>query len=327
MAPQLESGIHALNISGVPGVTLPRPFPHHQNRLDADDKVLKQHGFPPKPDKSTKEYAAWAHTVSRALNFVQPTFTQLPICKEAAYSGATNVPLKEPTVDNYKFTQVTGSWTVPRPTPQNWAFKECGWTPAEFFANTWIGIDDDRFRAGLAQDCITYSHQDTEYIVYPWYQFSRDGEVYKERIHGLVVRPGDLVRVYIRRDAGSIQSVVSFFNESAATYSSIFIDNVDFKGEKAFWIVEDPCPKSADPTLSYLGATNFFDCTTNQAGKDGMGEPAYARGNLYGATVSDIVAEGGTVSTTRLRKTEYQQDADILTITSEVREPKIKVEG
>lgn len=333
MSPQLADEMQALNLSSgeLLGHTIPKPLAPNESRLSASDEVLKRSGLPPRPDKVNfpNEYAAWEHTVSRALEFVTPTFTplyllQIPPPSKEAYSGATNVPVTNDDVKNYKITQVTGSWLVARPSPQTWAFKECGWIPAEFLADSWIGIDDKHFQAGLAQNCTTSAHNGTTYTVYPWYQFVRDGTTHRYRIHGLVVQPGDLVRVYLRRDTRSEKSVVSFFNESSATYSSFFIDNVQFDGNQAFWIVEDPRPKRENPKLSYLGATNFFDCSTNQVGTDKMGQPAYAGGNLYGATLLNI-AEGGATSTARVRNAiDYPRDDDILTITSQVREYRAK---
>lgn len=332
MSPQLTSGMRTLNLSpgDLPGHTVPTPLAPNLSRLSASDDVLRQSGLPPRPDqhKFPTEYAAWAHTVSRALDFIPPTFSPLSVPEnppppEEAYSGATNVPVTEVNVKNYKFTLVTGSWLVARPSPQNWAFKKCGWQPAEFLADSWIGIDDQNFRAGLAQNCTTSCHNDTEYIIYPWYQFFRDGKHHKYRIHGLVVRPGDLVRVYLSRAVGSEKSEVSFYNESSATYSCFYIDNVQFDGDKAFWIVEDPCPKKENSTLSYLGVTNFFDCNTNQAGTDKKNQPATARGNLHGATLLNI-EEGDTTSTARVRNAiDSQTDDDILTITSQVREDQV----
>ena len=325
MASQLTDSFQALKLVHLelPGHTIPKPLPPNQSRLSASNDVLRQHGLPPRPDKENlpKEYAAWEHTVSRALNFIRPTFTHLPSPQKEEYSGATNVPLKDDSIgSNYKFTQVTGSWLVSRPSPQNWAFKEHYWLAKEFFAETWIGIDDKNFRVGLAQNCTTSYHQDTEYIVYPWYQFFKDGKHHRYRIHGLAVRPGDLVRVYASRDHVSKQSKVSFYNESSATYSSFFIDDVPLEGDKAFWIVADPYPKKVDPTLSYLGVTNFFDCYTNQVGADKMGEDVDTHSGLNGAAVLNIVEAEGTTSTASVR------EDDILTITSEVREYREKVE-
>lgn len=237
----------------------------------------------------------------------------------------------------YQFNSVRASWTVSRPHPDNWAWREPYWEPSRFTTSTWVGIDGynnnyyewpydnlcgstktsgddvlndnnnnkeygnfwgssasgDVLQAGVGHACIVSTHQDTEYSTHPWW-----GWGFTERpwaITGFQIATGDLVSVTIRAKSPTSASIL-FNNLSACTYTSFDVTapgGVRLEGTCAEWIVE---AHRSEPTMSYLGATFFFDCgATEKKASGGPLSHSMSR-NLRGAKFLEIEQSGQVLS-------------------------------
>lgn len=298
-----------------PGVSLPTPPPEGFNPLKASNDDLIKHGLPPRPvtDESPDEFVWWEKICSSAGSFVMPAFEPLParkVDKETGdhishnWSGAVISASK-----NHHFTSVWASWTVSRPHPDNWAWRGRYWESGRFAAGTWVGIDghkengkgsSDVLQAGIGHRCIVSTHQDTEYSIHPWWEWFPG---HPWTITGFQVATGDLVSVTVSAKSPTSASIL-FNNFSAGTYTSFNVtapQNVQLKGSCAEWIVEAHRPSAAGkPTMSYLGATFFFDCGATEKASGGTtgtswGQSTYR--NLRGATFLEIKQAGQVLST------------------------------
>ncbi|RYP24599.1 hypothetical protein DL765_000425 [Monosporascus sp. GIB2] len=152
-------------------------------------------------------------------------------------------------------TSVWTSWTVSRPHPDNWAWRERYWESGRFAAGTWVGMDghkehgkesSDVLQAGIGLRCIVSTHQDTEYSIHPYGTISAKSPT----------------------SASTLSS-----NFSAGTYTSFNVtdpEKVQLKGSCAEWIVEAHRRSAVGkPSTSYLGATFFFDCGATEKASSG----------------------------------------------------------
>ncbi|RYP59507.1 hypothetical protein DL769_008497 [Monosporascus sp. CRB-8-3] len=298
--PQFESRQKAGDLP--PGLKLPVPPPPEFDPLKASNDLLIKHGLPPRPDQTShpEKFVRWEKVCSGAGSYVTPGFERLPKTDlgtgdqiSSNWSGA--VISADP---NYSFDEVWGSWIVSRPHPDNWAWQPQYWEPGQFAAGTWVGIDghgesDDVLQAGVGHRCTPSTHQDTDYAIHPWWEWYPGGAW---TITGFQVSPGDLVDVWITADS-STEASIYFWNYSACTYTSFSITaptGVSLKGNCAEWIVEGHRGHNGKATMSYLGATFFFDCG---AFEENTNSSKWKIRDLTNATYLEIKQNGQVLST------------------------------
>ncbi|KAI3321653.1 concanavalin A-like lectin/glucanase [Xylariaceae sp. AK1471] len=257
------------------GLILPQPRPADFDPWEASDDDLIKYGLPPRPDQATNPdtFAKWEKLCSAARTFVSPGFqAQKPTDPKTGdeitrnWSGA--VITASP---NCSFREVWGEWVVSRPHPDNWAWMPKYWEEGHFSAGSWVGIDGhggshDVLQAGIGHRCTTSIHQDAVYDIHPWWEWYPE---HAWTITGFQVQTGDRVDVWIRAKKPNAQSAsvtmatILFCNYSACTYTSFTINappGTSLKGNCAEWIVEAHRKQGGHPTMSYLGATFFFNC-------------------------------------------------------------------
>lgn len=296
------------------GVSLPIPPPEGFNPLEASNEDLVKYGLPPRPamDEFPDEFVWWEKICSSAGSFVMPAFEPLPARRadkktgdhiSSNWSGAVISASKD-----HHFTDVWASWTVSRPHPDNWAWRERYWESGSFAAGTWTGIDghkengkgsSDVLQAGIGHRCIVSTHQDTEYPIHPWWEWYPE---HPWAITGFQIATGDLVSVTISAKSPTSASIL-FNNFSACTYTSFNVtapEDVKLQGSCAEWIVEAHHESAGKSTMSYLGSSFFFNCGATEKASSGVtgtskGHSIYR--NLRGATFLEIKQDNQVLST------------------------------
>ena len=313
--------------SAVGNIELPGPPPKDFDPLSASDDDLLKFGLPPRPDRAscTEQYDEWEQIFSQPLVLVPSTVkildqsptpppvqstlgrTEQDNRQSSHWSGAVNNDLE----DGYKFKVVSASWTVSRPYPPNWAQTTSGWDSGHFRAGTWVGIDGyhtshDVLQAGTAQRCVTSDDGEMQVVTFPWIEWYPADVV---EISGFTVNPGDLVTIMVGAfDLGKYwnssssdpitKGFIFFCNRSACTYFSAIItapDGTSLQGDSAEWIIECHKPQNGEPTMSYLGATFFYNCWAIAEDKKRKIMRVIKK-DLSGAILIDIVQDGVMLS-------------------------------
>ncbi|KAI8629843.1 concanavalin A-like lectin/glucanase [Xylariaceae sp. FL1651] len=317
--------------AGLPaGLKLPEPRPEKFNPREASDDELIRYGLPPRPDQGThpETFLKWEKLCSGAQTFVKPGFQPGPktdpktgdeISKN--WSGAV-ISAEQ----GYHFQQVWGAWVVSRPHPDNWAWQPKYWEKGHFAAGTWVGIDGhggshDVLQAGIGHRCTTSIHQDAVYEIHPWWEWYPE---HPWTITGFQVAPGDLVDVWITADTSTTATIL-FCNYSACTYTSFSVKapgNISLRGNCAEWIVEAHRDHDGKPTMSYLGATFFFDCGAVERTEVGPRHvPREKHRDATGATFLEVKQDYEVLSTGR---SDYS-NGKVVGVTAERRIHKLDV--
>jgi hypothetical protein len=248
--------------TNLPDVHTYAPLPNGVHPLDASNDMLRQHGFPMRPDPRIHPATTklWRYALSRCRRHIIPELRinhgriHGPRQRRSASveSSSSNWSGKE-VFAGAPFTSAWATWTVPLVQPS--ILQEGSGGITSWSSSIWVGIDgdgsDDVFQAGTEQDVSLVDPEfgSLSWTTYAWYEWyttqSKNPEV---TLTNFPVKPGDSILVsisYLGVNAqGFHQGQASFLNLDDGGYASVFFpkpnDGSVFQQNCAEWIVERP---------------------------------------------------------------------------------------
>jgi hypothetical protein len=299
----------------------------------ADDRSLRIHGFPARPDAGSQPALRdqWDHAVARIRRRVRPQFRVSPDRRHGPrrphpaladprsaqnWSGAVVPP---PANDSWQWVQ--GTWTVPNcATP----VLSPGVPGPDCFSSTWIGIDGGVQSSDPWTDVVQAGSESDSYAaggtnIFLWWEWA--SVIPQVVLTNFPVDSGDLMNCMICVEPSSSGPVATFFmfNYISGLYTVFSVPKPieeDFLGNTAEWIVEAPALESplgnvgiVQP-LTNFGAI-FFDGAQAGTVKNitvNCGDPSSSLVYLYGAKSGQLLAEPTLENAQCLKVTRMNPD-------------------
>jgi Peptidase A4 family len=217
--------------------------------LEADDRQLLLHGFPPRPVEDPKLLKHWEKTLSRPLHIIQPQFRAMDhkrhhLRESMADRHATETSRTWSGVVAFApqgttMQWVNGTWNVPNAFPPGGA-QDGVW----YSASTWVGIDGagdgarDVLQAGCDSD-VMLSGGVIQRQLMPWWEWYPGGTI---GLSNFPVVQGDTLNCSICVDEGSTTAArIYLYNVTsgvATSFAATAPSGGSLQGNCAEWIVE-----------------------------------------------------------------------------------------
>jgi hypothetical protein len=286
-----------------------QPPPPNFDPVKATDRERLVYGIPRCPIENPDAVARWTRKLSRPYKMIRPEFkprdTRRKVRQnflsthgpQTSYNWAGAIVSPPP---GTTFKWVESTWRFPQ------SYLPGGSQPnIEYFASTWIGMDDgDILQAGCDSD-VDKSGGSTPHQYNPWWEWYPAGSFW---ITNLTFSPGDEISLLICVTQDSTTSAAVFFGNNtkntAAFFHATAPAGTTLLGNSAEWIVE-ALSSSIGFTLAKFDEVKFTDCyagtvsgTAVQSGSAGLidmidsSKSVIAKASLAGSTEVDVTYTG-----------------------------------
>lgn len=269
----------------MPSQLVTRKPPAHFSPVSAKDEQLSQAHYPPRPDPilAPKEHAQWQHLATRKPVYIEPGLVEVEggLIEAENWAGGVlyaspRAAQSNPTSPSDPFTEVQGSWFVPKAHPVKVKGSD-RYQDGKYRLWTWVGIDGwtnkSSLKSGLTSALTVENGKITSETTNAALLFQdSDTDIHFQAFTKFQVDPGDLITsdVWITSDQGKVTGHAWIYNQGRNEYSTAAIEGLPLEGVTAQWIAAGRNPESADPyEFPNFGATLFFDgLATHKSGKE-----------------------------------------------------------
>lgn len=229
---------------------------------------LVSHGYPLRPDVSSKHFARWLEDVTKSKTIIDPALVEQPARHNAVNSGSWCGYVVSAQSGMF---DVFGSWTVPSVTT-------VGGTTHADYSSLWVGLDggfisSDIIQAGTMQNVAYFQGFGRFFSYSAWIEFFPAAWL---TIANGPVSPGDTI------DAETWPCDANFNIDFSAPYGCFYLSNATknwafqnmvakpsgaiFVGDSAEWIIETPTVNNkltnlanfATAQMTFAEADDFF---------------------------------------------------------------------
>ena len=267
------------------------------------DELLRQFGFPPRPDavRAPEAYANWARAVTAPQRRIEPQLKQTDIFHRPARIRSssktpqpnTNSTLLESTnwsgysiyatTDPFKASYIYAYYIVP---VAQQAFGAC--TGSWDYSAQWVGIDglvsNDVLQGGTEADAYCSGGNQSQFYGawIEWYPLP------ETEISNLIVAPGDVMYVEVWNSSAT-QGNAYIFDITSQQSVALSFDappGTTLVGDSVEWIVERPEVGNTLATLTNYIACPFEYCFAGNA-SSGYSPGASPSGSIYALEMVD----------------------------------------
>ena len=272
-------------VGKMPSQLVTRKPPAHFSPVSAKDEQLSQAHYPPRPNPilAPKEHAQWQHIATRKPVYIEPGLVEVEggLIEANNWAGGVlyaspRAAQSNPTSPKDPFTEVQGSWFVPKAHPVK-AKGSDQYQDGQYRLWTWVGIDGwtnkSSLKSGLTSALTVENGKITSETTNAALLFQdSDTDIHFQAFTNFQVDPGDLITsdVWITSDQGKVTGHAWIYNQGRNEYSTAAIEGLPLEGVTAQWIAAGRNPESAQPyEFPNFGATLFFDgLATHKSGKE-----------------------------------------------------------